>query len=618
MGIRGSLRALLDGGDGPKKMWSPEVVSRRLSTEEAVGLELARFTASSRVRPWRMPTVSEALGVPANQRAVALISSTTGMLTVSGYQNGALMDTPPRLIIRPDPFQTPYAFYSGTAANMAKYGEFIWWIASRDAQDFPSALILAPLNEVTVTENTDNRLFPRYQWGNRTGTRYSAANPRGDFVHVMYPVGEPFALRGRGPLQMCGAASSVAVEAQEWAANFYADGGNPSVLIRALGRLGSYAPGFEQMDPLGQREAAQTEAEALRRQWTDRPNNVPRVIDESIESVEYKDVNTQGAQMLDAREHQNGDAARMFGIPGSLLEYVVSGSSLTYQNRAELKGALVELCLMPLYLEPIEQALSDLLPRSIVARFNVKGFLRADIKTRFEVHGIAIDKGIYAPEYAQAEEGIIPGDVEYAPVPFSPPSAVPESVPRFASLRDVRCPTCARLVVRASGAVEGWCRHCKAEVKAVAPAPALDRAASVPDMTIVAEALRGLTAAIGQGQQVAIAEGAIQVSMTTPPVEVHMPGPAQQAVAHHFVSMDGTETSTEYPAGVTVPAPVIHVESPTVNVPAPIVNVDTTPFTDAIAELRHALTPKPMHRKVDRDDRGLIVMIHDTPAEEIA
>jgi phage portal protein BeeE len=474
MGIRESLHALVYGGAGPKRMWSPGfVAAQQLSAfDDAVRLELSRFTATSRVRPWRIPTVAEALGVPSYQRAVSLIASTTGMLSMQGYQRGALMDgkatpDPPRLIVRPDPNHTPYYFYAKTAADMAKYGEFVWWIASRDALGFPAALINVPLLELRVDENPDNRLFPRYQWGTKVGTRYSPANQGGQFVHEMYPIGEAFALRGQGPLQLTGAAVSVAVEAQEWAANFYADGGKPSVIIKAVGRLGSYAPGFEAMDPTGQREAAENEAEALRRQFNNRSNNSTRVIDEAIDSVEYKDVNPQGAQMLEAREHQNGDASRTFGIPGSLLEYAAPGSSLTYQNRAELKGALIELCLMPLYLEPVEQAMSDLLPRSIVSRFNVKGFLRADIKTRFEVHGIAIDKGIYGPEYAQSEEGIIAGDVEYAPVPFSPPAAVPAAIPRAASLmRDVRCPSCQRLVVRASGPVEGWCRHCKADVRA--------------------------------------------------------------------------------------------------------------------------------------------------------
>ena len=49
--------------------------------------------------------------------------------------------------------------------------------------------------------------------------------------------------------------------------------------------------------------------------------------------------------MLDARAHQDGEAARMFGIPGTLLEYNAPGSSLTYQNISEVFTLFVKSCL---------------------------------------------------------------------------------------------------------------------------------------------------------------------------------------------------------------------------------------------------------------------------------
>jgi phage portal protein BeeE len=250
----------------------------------------------------------------------------------------------------------------------------------------------------------------------------------------------------------------VSVEAQEWAANFYAEGGGPATVIKKAGSLSpelldpvTYLP-----DPDGK-----SEADLLRDQVIGRTPNTAMVIDDTIESIDFKSPSTTGAQMLDARQHQNGEAARMFGVPGSLLEYQQPGSSLTYQNLENEFTKFIRVCLQPLYLEPIEQAMSDLLTRSTVARFNVKGFLRADIKTRFEVHKTAIESGIYDPAYAQREEGITPGDVEYAPVPFAQPQAVPEPIRKVASMRDVRCPQCKRLVTRSDGRVEGRCSHCK-------------------------------------------------------------------------------------------------------------------------------------------------------------
>lgn len=426
------------------------------STAEEIEVLFGR-TSLSTTRTYRLPSVKEALGVPAIHRAVALISSTVGTLTLVGYRNGVQMTDQPRLFSRPDPNRTPQQFYSTAAANMAKYGEIVWWIANRDGDGLASALVNVPLTELSVRENPANRLRPIVQWGTITSSWYSPANSTGQFVHITYPLTEPLALRGSGPLQLCNAASSVAVEAQAWAAQFYAEGGNPSTIIKYAGILG----GTDDAD-------GDNEADKLRAQWVNRPHNVPRVIDDRIEDVKYTTPNSAAAQMLDARQFQNGDAAREFGIPGSLLEYQQPGASLTYQNLEGEFTKLIRVCLQPLYLEPVEQAMSDLVTRSTTGRFNVDGFLRADIKTRYDVHKLAIDSNIYDPAYARRVEGIDPGDIEFQPVPFAPPAAEVRTIPRAASaeLREVRCPRCQRLIVRAAGAVEGKCTHCKQLVAA--------------------------------------------------------------------------------------------------------------------------------------------------------
>lgn len=376
--------------------------------------QIAAIRSTGPLRPWRTPSIREALGVPAIQRAVSLISNTTGSLSIQGFRNGVPMAEAPRVIVRPDPFLTPRESYRDMAYCLATRGETVLWIASRDSDGLASALVVVPLAEIRVEENPRNRLFPLYTWGTVRSTRFSAANPAGNFVHITY-LKEPGQLRGVGPLQLCGAATSVTVEAQEWAANFYADGGHSRELIKVVG------------------ETTEAEAAALKAQWIAGPNNVPRVIDAGIESVTDSAVNTQGAQMLDARQHQNGEAARMFGIPGSLLEYQQAGSSLTYQNLEGEFTKFVRSSLAPNYLEPIEQALTDLLPRSTVARFNVKGFLRADAKTRAEVYEKLVPLGVLSVEEARQEEGYAPGDIEFAPVPFAPSSAVPSSLPQVRS-----------------------------------------------------------------------------------------------------------------------------------------------------------------------------------------
>lgn len=406
-------------------------------------------TRRANYNPWRKPTAGEALGVPAIFRSVALISNIGGAMTLRAFRNGRLLsDTQrPTLIKRPNPRGTPRNFFRDTIYSMAVYGEAWWWIAHRDSEGNPDALFLVPPREIQVTENPDNRLRPTIVWTTKS------KNPiPNDELRQITLLQEPGSLRGFGPLQVCGAAVSVSVEAQEWAANFYAEGGQPSTIIRSANILG----GDEDDD-------GSDEADRMRDQWVNRPNNVPRVIDPRIESVDYAQPNEQGAQMLEARAHQVGEAVRMYGVPESLLAHSTPGSSLTYTNVGQELDKLIKTVLKPDYLEAIEQEISDLLTRSTVARFNTDAFTMADIKTRWDVYKTAVDVigQEEAASWARREQGFEPGDIENAPVPTA--QTIPQVIPLAprALPSDLRCPKCGKLqATNFSGSGRFKCYRC--------------------------------------------------------------------------------------------------------------------------------------------------------------
>jgi hypothetical protein len=158
----------------------------------------------------------------------------------------------------------------------------------------------------------------------------------------------------------------------------------------------------------------------------------------------------------------------MYNIPGSLLDYYSTGSSLTYQNVGMEFEKLLRQCLRPNYLEVIEQTMSDLLSRSTVARFNTDTLTLADIKTRYDVYSVGITAGIIDAEEARRFEGLAAGDVENAAVPFAAPQAVP-SIPQIRS-QEFRCDgvVAIRGVMRTCNAklgdgpsFTGMCRRCK-------------------------------------------------------------------------------------------------------------------------------------------------------------
>lgn len=411
-----------------------------------------------RSQTWRIASIEESLGVPAILRAVSLIAATTGSLSMEAYQNGSLIADPqsvPRIIVRPNPFTTPYAFFRDTAYYHASRGEFWWWVAHRDVDGIADALYPVPPWEVTVQQNGQNRLRPLIQWQGRT-------IPNEDMVHQMY-LPDRTGLRGVGPLQLCGAAASVAVESQAWAANFFS-GKLPSA-------IGKTDQDLDEDDIL-----------ALDAQWREKDgSNLPRWLGNGIDLKEFS-VDPGRAQLTESREFQVGEAARMFGMPGPLLEYSAPGSSLTYQNNESVWREFQAGCLSPYYLEPIEQAMSDLLTRSTVARFNVNQLLRADAKTRWEIYAIAatVVGAQAADTIARQAEGLAPGNVDYAPVPQTPPSAIPtilppDQTPRLRSVNPVRCSgkrfvrgilrPCNKLLAEA-GPFTGTCPRCGTAVAA--------------------------------------------------------------------------------------------------------------------------------------------------------
>lgn len=429
--------ALSPWDHGPKELLAPSQ-PRELATpiEEQLGLPLRRLQAAE--RPWRPSSVREALGVPSILQAVTLIANTMGTFTLNAFQNGALVpnDQRPRIVVRPNPFTTMREFLREEGFSMATRGEVWNWVTARDGDGLAQGLIPVPSREVTV-EGTD-WLKPRVLWRN--------SNKTGDMVPV-YLSKELGTNRGTGPLQYCGSAISASVESQEWAANFFATGGHPSIHIHS------------------EAELLDEEPQELREAWVGTPPNMPQVTSGPLTVTEMAP-NASAGQMLEARNWNAGEAARMFGIPGPLLEYSRGGSSLTYANVATLMDQFLRQCLIPNYLEPLEQVLSDLLPRNWSCRFNVDAILRADIQTRFNVYKTGIEAGVIDPHEARTMEGLDPGSVETAPVPLSPPGAYPPSLPTRLFGGEWRCPACDRKLAEVRGA--GTTMRCRCGALAVA------------------------------------------------------------------------------------------------------------------------------------------------------
>jgi HK97 family phage portal protein len=344
-----------------------------------------------------LPSIREALGIPAVNRAVTMLSTIAATLDLDAFRAGELIDPDPQLVQRPCKAMTPGRFTRDSVFYMATRGETIWLVTDRYAEDGSPASLYPVVPEAMQSDfDGISHVWKR----TTTDGKQVPYDPR-DVIHITLLTPDPITGRGLGPMQLCGAALNVAIEADRWAARYFSGGGMPSVFLSATGIL------------------AGDEPQKIKDQWLHDPPNMPKVASNITPTV--LNSNPEQAQLVGSRAHSRGDVALMFGISGRLLEAPVAGTALSYTNVGDLATELVRLTLAPYYLEQIEQAFSDLLPRGTEARYDVEGFQRADAKTRWQIYEIAQKLGVID------EQGI--ADREMIELPAKPAQPAPLPLP---------------------------------------------------------------------------------------------------------------------------------------------------------------------------------------------
>jgi phage portal protein BeeE len=144
-------------------------------------------------------------------------------------------------------------------------------------------------------------------------------------------------------------------------------------------------------------------------------------------SLDFPGVDPSHSQLQETRSHASTEVARLLGIPGPLLLIETSGATIVYQNSTQALNELFRQTLDPVYLTPIEQAWTDLLPRSSSVRYDFRELQVADIKTRAEVQKIWTDMGALSAEEVRVLEGWPAEPISTSP--FARPTPPPRPVP---------------------------------------------------------------------------------------------------------------------------------------------------------------------------------------------
>jgi phage portal protein BeeE len=134
------------------------------------------------------------------------------------------------------------------------------------------------------------------------------------------------------------------------------------------------------------------------------------------------------SQLLETRQYGALEVARGLGIfPAELLLAELGGSSLTYQNIAEALMTFARVTLQPVYMAPMEEGLSDLLPGTQAVRLNTSELERLGTAARWTAYAGALASGFVTTEQIDRWEGWMRAEPPPLPPPLAPTPAAPDA-----------------------------------------------------------------------------------------------------------------------------------------------------------------------------------------------
>jgi HK97 family phage portal protein len=302
--------------------------------------------------------------VPALFRGTTLIADAIGALDLNAYRKGREVKPCPKILERPVPLQTRMQTISAMAASLILDGNYYAVLGEPEDNGLADQFFPVAVDRVSIREDR-GRVIYRID-----ATDYAPT----EILHIrnFCLPGEHY---GRGVVNMQRQAIGKAIAINEYTASYFNGGVNPTAVIKSA-------------NP----DLTQEEADALKSQWLQMysgRNRAPAVLNASTE-FEVLSGNAQESQMVETQVQSLTDAANILGLPSYYLG--APNVSRTYSNVEQENLQLVRWSIQPIA-ERIEQALSDLLVRGQVARFDYDTLLRTDTKSRFEAYQIGIANG---------------------------------------------------------------------------------------------------------------------------------------------------------------------------------------------------------------------------------
>lgn len=273
----------------------------------------------------------------------------------------------PSLFNQPCAQGTLFDWIFRAVTSLAYRGNAVGVVTSRDYLEYPTTIEWLDPAQVMCEDRL--RMAPLGEPGSFTNPKFFYLGeqlPKEDVVHIPW-----FQLPGRvwglSPLGAYAVTVSTGLSAQKFSDDWYRSGGVPPGQFRNANMV------------VDQKDASvikQRLVSAIR-------SHEPIVYGKDWEYTPFT-ISPNDAQFVQTMRLSASQIAAIYGIPPEMIGGE-TGGSLSYSSPEQRQIELVQFSLLP-WLSLLESHFSALLPRGQCVRFDADRLIRADEKTRFEVH----------------------------------------------------------------------------------------------------------------------------------------------------------------------------------------------------------------------------------------
>ena len=350
--------------------------ARDAVTVESLGIrsESSTYIRTDQEAAMRLSTVS---------RCIDILSDSLGKMPFFVYdaQTRERVQHPilDLINLRPNAWQTPFAFRKQLEAERVANGNGIAWIRRDPRTMAPVELVPIPKGRCTIRLASDGSLIYQLR---HPYTDEAITCTRMDVLHVTAYSKDGYT--GIGYLERAQEIIRTARAAQEYSASYYANGGQPSGILRTETDL----TGSVTVEDADGTKRTISKKDRIREEWEKRhngPSNAQRIAVLDL-GLDYKPlaVSNRDAQFVEQSQLSVEDLARMFGVPLYKLQAGKQSYSSNEQNAIEyVVGTLHPNAAI------WEQELGYklLLPQDVAGGLRIRGNLMAELRGDYASRG---------------------------------------------------------------------------------------------------------------------------------------------------------------------------------------------------------------------------------------